>query len=162
MSPRIPLPRFADPLRLPPALPFAATEPDEPLGPAELLRLVRRIAAEDRAAFADLYDALSARILCELESTNDPVRAAAITSATFVEVWALARFHIGSDTDVHAWLTDIVARRSADRRTACTDHGSQNQPAGPTPWWAAAADSNDRELDLALRDLLVRPSVVAG
>ena len=160
MSPSISTSRYTD---APPTTNSAFLGTEEPLTlPAHLLQLVRRIAVEDHAAFAELYDALSDRLLRELESTTtDPVRAAAITRATFVEVWALARFHIGSDTDVYAWLTDIVARRSADRLAACTDHacpdqGSDEQPTR-RPWWAASADSNDREMDLALRALLVRP-----
>jgi DNA-directed RNA polymerase specialized sigma24 family protein len=131
-----------------------AAPPGVDAGPAHLLRLVRRIALEDRTAFADLYDALAARLLRQVQaSTADPVQAAAITCATFVEVWMLARGHVDPDTDVYAWITDIVGRRAADRQPAgrtCT----QDREPWPRPWWAAAPDLHDRQMVLSLCSLL--------
>jgi len=155
---RIPLPRFPAPL-----LTTTAPRTD----PTVLLHLVRRIAVEDHAAFADLYDALSLPLLRELESTlRDPDRAAGITCGTFVEVWTLARFHVGANTDVHAWMTDIVARRTADRQAADRwrpDRADERSTDAPLrPWWAAVADSHDRDMDLTLRALLVRAPRCGG
>jgi DNA-directed RNA polymerase specialized sigma24 family protein len=125
---------------------------------AHLLWLVGRIAIEDHNAFADLYDELSPDLLQELElTTADPAHAAAISAATFVEVWALARFHATPDTDVQDWIADIVARRTADRRSEPTgDRPATTVSSSGRPWWSAAATSHDRHTQLALRSLLVR------
>ena len=109
-------------------------EPSE--GQAHLQRLVRRVADEDHNAFADLYDELSGGLLLDLEqTTEDPVHAAAISAATFVEVWALARFHATADTDVHVWVADIAARRTADRQSAAGIRQAHADPvhADPVP-----------------------------
>jgi hypothetical protein len=92
----------------------------------------------------------------------------AIASAVFVEVWSLARFHANPDTDVVAWMSNIAVRRTADRRQIADVH-TQAEVVGRRPetsrrqlWWAAVADSYDRQTDLALAALLVRRSPVSG
>jgi DNA-directed RNA polymerase specialized sigma24 family protein len=163
MPSTIPLPRSAVVPLSDVALPGPAT------GRANLICLVRRIATEDHVAFGELYDALSAPLLRELRSsTSDVVDASAIASGTFVEVWSMARFHATPDMDVYAWVSDIAARRTADRRplaaarshAEATTHGP-DAPGRP-PWLAAAADSHDRHTNLALADLLARPTRVAA
>ena len=162
MPSSIPLPRSAV-LRHRDAAPLGPAT-----GPTNLLCLVRRIASEDHAAFAALYDALSAPLLRELRSsTSDEVDASAIASGTFVEVWSMARFHATPDTDVCAWVSDIAARRTADRRplaaarsrAGARTHGPDAP--GRRPWLAAAAHSHDRQTKIALADLLARPGVAA-
>jgi DNA-directed RNA polymerase specialized sigma24 family protein len=131
---------------------------------AHLLSLVGRIAVEDRGALAELYDALSARLFKHLRrSTSDPVEATAVTNATFVEVWCLARFHAAPHTDVAAWIADIAARRTADRRwvagrgaQADTTPDRSDAP-GRRLCWVAAADSHDHHTRLVLAALLDRP-----
>jgi hypothetical protein len=82
-----------------------------------LLGLVRRIAGKDRSALAELHAALSPTLIVFARSREwDPVEAAAIISATFTEVWWMARFHTFPGTDVLAWTMDIAMRRAADRR----------------------------------------------
>lgn len=136
--------------------------PGPPPGPDRLLWLVRRIADQDHAAFVDLYQAMSARLQQELRSTtSDLAHAAAIASATFLEVWSLARFHASEGTDVQAWITDIAARRIADRASGAgaPSAGDPVQPNGPgrRPWWVTIIDNHDRGTDLALASLLSRP-----
>jgi len=150
-------------IHLPPGLPCIPAWPPAVPTPADLRGLVRRIAIHDREAFADLYDALSVQLLESVRSSvPDRRRAVAIASAVFVEVWSLARFHANPDTDVVAWLSDIAARRTADRRQVA-DVNTPAEIADRRPetsrrqlWWAAVADSYDRQADLALAALLVR------
>jgi RNA polymerase sigma-70 factor (ECF subfamily) len=78
--------------------------------------LVRRVADADKGAFVQLYRAFAPEVAAHLRITAlDPANAAAITSATFVEVWWLARFHTAPDTDVSAWITGIASRRAGER-----------------------------------------------
>lgn len=85
---------------------------------ADLRRLVQRIAADDRNAFAELFDRVSGPLSSGLRSqVPDPVRAAGIVAGTFVEVWWLAGCHVAADTDVLAWINEIVRRRVADSRS---------------------------------------------
>ena len=147
---------------------YEVAPPGQTAGAAHLLWLVRRIAIEDHDAFADLYDALSVQLLDELRSTiSDPADAETIASATFVEVWSLARFHATSDTDVYSWVRDIAARRAADRRPVvdvCSQvDAPEDRPKAPgtRSWWAAVAARHERYPDLVLAALLARPADVA-
>ena len=77
---------------------------------------MRRVAHADKRAFTQLYNELAPDVAAELRvAAPDPADAAAITSATFVEVWWLARFHTAQDTDVSAWVTGIAGRRAGER-----------------------------------------------
>jgi DNA-directed RNA polymerase specialized sigma24 family protein len=128
--------------------------PTQRTGESPLLPLVRRIADEDTRAFADLHDAVSATILGKLQSpTRDPAEAAAIASATFVEVWSMARFHSAPGTDVDAWLANIVARRSADRDVNAGPSADPSDVAGHRTPCAAIVD-HDRQTLLTLAALL--------
>jgi len=85
----------------------------EPVSSPERLRwLVRRISDDDGGAFVELFDLLSGPLYDRLRSRlSDPPRAAAIITATFVEVWWLAGCHAGPDADVMMWINLIVERR---------------------------------------------------
>jgi hypothetical protein len=134
---------------------------------AYLGRLVDRVADKDRAAFADLYDALSPQLLGEIRAASTcAARAVAILSATFVEVWMLARFHASADDDVEAWIADITIRRTMNRRfdehapVAERAAGSVVSPRRPN-WSSAATDSYDRQYVLCLAALLDRPHLAS-
>jgi DNA-directed RNA polymerase specialized sigma24 family protein len=71
--------------------------------------LVARVALADRPAFVRLYAMLSAQVMIDIgRILPDPEDAAAVTRATFVEVWWLAQFHAQPDTDVPAWIARIA------------------------------------------------------
>jgi hypothetical protein len=90
--------------------------------PAGLCALVDRIARKDRSALADLRVAMGPTALEQACKTlSNPADLSAVLCATFEEIWWLARFHTSANTDVRAWIVDIVARRVADR--ARTDPG---------------------------------------
>jgi DNA-directed RNA polymerase specialized sigma24 family protein len=88
-------------------------------------KLVDRVAAGDRAAF---------RCLCTMMSTGvwraavlalpRPLDARAVTRATFLEVWHLARHHVNDPpADASVWITAIAMRRIGERlRTLGTPH----------------------------------------
>jgi hypothetical protein len=135
----------------------------QPGSPDYLLWLVRRTATHDRAAFAELYDALFDRLFRETQSVvSDPQRASAIITCAFVEIWSMARFHTSSGTDVSAWLTEIVGRRTADRQgDALVDTDSRTAAPGARRhlWWATVADGYDRQMAHTLAALLGQPRV---
>jgi hypothetical protein len=83
--------------------------------PGRLLELVRCTAALDREAFTRLHDALAPAVTATVgELTDDPVRADAITSATFVTVWQTAIANTAAGTNVTAWVIDIAVRLAAE------------------------------------------------
>jgi DNA-directed RNA polymerase specialized sigma24 family protein len=127
--------------------------------PSHLLSLVRRVALRDRPAFAEIYDAVSARLGADLRSAGfAPDEAIGVVSATFVEVWQMARFHSGPDVDVEVWLSAIAGRRSAERRLARSQASARAGPSADAtePWWVAFADDQDRLSRITLAKLLRR------
>jgi hypothetical protein len=98
-------------------------QPD--VSPERLQWLIRRISDDDRDAFVELFDHLSPRLLDALRSRlSSPCLAAAIVTATFVEVWWLAGCHAGRDSDVVAWIDRIAQRRVGEGPPATTDVSS--------------------------------------
>jgi hypothetical protein len=88
-------------------------------GPERLRWLVCRIAEDDRAAFAELFDRCSGQVASGLRrQVSDQYRAAGVLAGTFVEVWWLAGGHADPDTEVMVWIGGIVQRRVADSRPA--------------------------------------------
>lgn len=128
--------------------------------PADLLRLVGLVAGKDRPAFKVLYELTSPAVLAEVRSTIlDPADGAAVTAATFVEVWALARYHADPDSDIYAWMVGIATRRIADRWPAESGEPPVRGSAGSSAprremWWAMVAASYDRQAELSLASLL--------
>lgn len=98
--------------------------------PSRLLMLVRRVASDDRAAFTRLYDALLPQVSATVRSVvKDPERAAAVTSAAFVEAWLSADAHTALGTDIAAWITSIATRLAGESTPALTPHPSSlDQP----------------------------------
>jgi len=93
--------------------------------PGRLLDLVRRTAALDGEAFNRLYDALKPTVVATVgELTDDPARADAITSATFVMVWQTALVNTAAGTDVTAWVSGIAVRLTAEPVDAATRSGA--------------------------------------
>jgi hypothetical protein len=59
---------------------------------------------------------VSADIRVQVEQTlPDPGDVNAVMTATFVEVWWLARGHAASHPDVRAWIQAIASRRTGER-----------------------------------------------
>lgn len=81
--------------------------------------LVGRIAVRERAAFRCLYASLALPVWCDApQALPNPADARAVTRSTFVEVWHLARHHVGqSCVDTRIWIAAITARQADDRRS---------------------------------------------
>jgi len=86
-------------------------------GDDHLRWLVRRIAADDPAAFADLFYRLSGGVANMLHrQVPDQQRVVGIVASTFVEVWWLAGTHVDPDADILSWINEIAQRRVTDSR----------------------------------------------
>jgi DNA-directed RNA polymerase specialized sigma24 family protein len=98
--------------------PTGATAANDQGEDADRLRwLIRRIAADDHDAFAELFHRISGPMSRRLLGhVSDPLQVAGVVAGTFVEVWWLAGGHVDPDTDVIAWIDQIVRRRVQDRR----------------------------------------------
>jgi hypothetical protein len=104
-----------------------APGPAAPVTDNHLRRLVARTADGDRAAFRCLYGGLALAIWRTATAARlGTDSAAAVTRATFVEVWHRAgSFDPAVDGSARAWITSIGLRRAGDRlRTdsAAIDH----------------------------------------
>ncbi|MFF5296242.1 hypothetical protein [Paractinoplanes globisporus] len=125
-------------------------------GPERLRWLVRRIAGDDRGAFAELFDRCAGPVLSGLcAQVSDPRRVAGVLAGTFVEVWWLAGCHTDPGTDVMAWIDGIVRRRVADTRPA---EPADPAASGVDPFGALWAQGVEVELACLLRRRLSRPA----
>ncbi len=100
------------------AVPSGAPDEGAPAvsGAAHLADLLKRSARGDQAAFADLYDATSARAYgLALRVVRDPAQAEEVAQEAFLEVWRTAsRFDPAKGSAV-GWLLTIVHRKAVDR-----------------------------------------------
>jgi hypothetical protein len=123
--------------------------------------LVGLIGTAHHAAFAELYDMLSGAIREEIEPLLSAQAAAAVTRATFAEVWLMARLHV-NDSDVVAWISGIARRRAHERLRhgeVVIDGGPERTAAGSgwTGWRADVAGVHDRRADLTFASALDPP-----
>jgi hypothetical protein len=111
--------------------------------------------------FTALHDAMSVEVRTRIGPRLTDPAAASVTSAVFLEVWMLARFHTTPGIDVHGWILGIADRRAGerggDRRAGRSTAGPVDDGLGVNPqtrWWAAMLAVDDRRADLALTALL--------
>lgn len=118
-----------------------------PGGGADRLRwLVRRIAGDDRDAFAEFLEHFSGPVGRRVgRQVADPHRFADIVAGTFIEVWWLAGGHVDPDTDVMMWINEIVRRRVANSRSTAS---SPTDSAELTPAVLSAIWARRVELEL--------------
>lgn len=106
-----------DPLR---AVPSGASSPEgAPAAATESQRLadlLRRSGRGDAEAFAELYDATSARVHgLALRVVRDPAQAEEVTQEAFLDVWrSSARFDPARGSAI-GWMLTIVHRKAVDR-----------------------------------------------
>lgn len=78
--------------------------------------VLQRAGRGDQQAFADLYDALVARVHgVVLRVVRDPAQTEEVVQEVFVELWRLAPRYDGSRGSVAAWAATIAHRRAVDR-----------------------------------------------
>ncbi len=82
----------------------------------DLSELLRAAATGDETAFADLYDATSARLYgLVLRVVRDPAQAEEVTQEAFLDVWrASARFDPAAGSAM-GWMLTIAHRKAVDR-----------------------------------------------
>ncbi|GAA2133831.1 sigma-70 family RNA polymerase sigma factor [Nocardioides bigeumensis] len=82
----------------------------------QLAELLRRSARGDQQAFAELYDATSARVHgLVLRVVRDPAQAEEVTQEAFLEIWrTAARFDSDRGSAV-SWLLTLGHRKAVDR-----------------------------------------------
>lgn len=85
-------------------------------GTPDLGSLLRRSARGDEAAFAELYDATSARVYgLVLRVVRDPAQAEEVAQEAYLEIWrTAARFDARRGSPV-SWLLTIAHRKAVDR-----------------------------------------------
>lgn len=81
-----------------------------------LAELLRRSALGDEAAFAEFYDATSARAYgLALRVVRNPAHAEEVTQEAYLDAWrSSARYEVGRGSAV-GWLMTIVHRKAVDR-----------------------------------------------
>ena len=87
-------------------------------GPAApvLAELLSRCARGDEAAFADLYDATSARAYgLAVRVVRDPAQAQEVTQEAYLDVWRTASRFDSEKGSAVSWLLTIVHRKAVDR-----------------------------------------------
>jgi hypothetical protein len=135
------------------------------LGPERLFALIGRVGGGDRLAFAAIHDAMSVEVRTRVGPRLTGPAAASVTTAVFIEVWMLARFHMTPDTDVNGWVLGIADRRAGERRgdgrAGWPVPGTHDLPGvdPQTQWWAAMLAVDDRRAELVLTALLGRSAV---
>ncbi|HSP60021.1 MAG TPA: ECF RNA polymerase sigma factor SigK [Ornithinimicrobium sp.] len=84
--------------------------------PTDLATLLLRVAAQDQPAFADLYDAVAARVHgLALRVLRNPTMAEDVTQEVFLQVWREAAGFDPARGSALAWLMTLAHRRAVDR-----------------------------------------------
>lgn len=112
----------------------AADLPDE-VGP-RLAELLHRSSLGDEQAFAELYDATSARLHgLVLRVVRNPAQAEEVTQEVFLEVWRMASRFDPARGSALSWLMTIGHRKAVDRVRSAeastrrdTSYHQQTQP----------------------------------
>ncbi|WGL51175.1 ECF RNA polymerase sigma factor SigK [Nocardioides sp. BP30] len=96
-------------------VPGGAPEEGVPSGP-DLAALLRRSARGDESAFAEVYDAVSAKVYgLAVRVVRDPAQAEEVAQESFLEVWRMASRFDPDRGSPMAWILTIVHRRAVDR-----------------------------------------------
>lgn len=86
------------------------------LEPVDLDSLLDGVRAGDKAAFADLYDALASQVLgLATHILRDRAQAEEITQEVFVEVWQKAHTFDPARGGAKSWVLRLTKSRSIDR-----------------------------------------------
>lgn len=107
---------------------------DEPV-PVSPDDLLTRVASGDQAAFSELYDALSGRVLgLVTRLLKDRAQSEEVTQEVFLEVWQQATRFDRSRGTAASWVLTMAHRRAVDRIRA-------------------SQASHDRDTRIGIRDL---------
>ena len=82
----------------------------------DLERLLRRSAAGDEVAFAQLYDAVAARLYGLVRRVvRDPAQSEEVTQEVFLEIWRHSARFDPSKGGAMSWMLTIAHRKAVDR-----------------------------------------------
>ena len=83
---------------------------------SDLAELLKRAGRGEKSAFAELYDATSARVFgLAVRVVRDPAQAEEVAQESFLEIWrGSARFDPDRGSAI-AWMLTIVHRKAVDR-----------------------------------------------
>jgi RNA polymerase sigma-70 factor (ECF subfamily) len=96
--------------------PFVGERPAKGGDHAVLGDLLRRSARGDEQAFAELYDATSARVYgLALRVVRDPAQAQEVTQEAYLETWRTASRFDPAKGSAMSWLMTIAHRKGVDR-----------------------------------------------
>ena len=120
-------------------------------GQDELRRLMARVALGDRAAFAALYDATSAKLFgVVLRVLPSRAEAEEVLQTAYLKVWRHAGRYSAARASPIAWMAAIARNAAIDRARANASRGGAHEPA-EEEGWAAIADAGPSPEDAALR-----------
>ena len=133
-----------------------------PASPADLAELLKRSGRGDEAAFAELYDATSARAYgLAVRVVRNPNQAEEVMQEAFLELWRTASRFDSAKGSAVSWILTLVHRKSVDRirsaeastrRDTVWHHGSQEVEHDSTAE-AAQASMEARRVRQALDSL---------
>jgi RNA polymerase sigma-70 factor, ECF subfamily len=94
-----------------------ATRGSQPAsGGPDLAGLLQRSARGDEAAFAELYDATSARVYgLALRVVRDPAQSQEVTQEAYLEIWRTSSRYDPARGSAISWMMTIVHRKAVDR-----------------------------------------------
>jgi RNA polymerase sigma-70 factor (ECF subfamily) len=125
----------------------------------EDIERLKRVAARDQHALAELYDAHSRRLFgLILRMLKNRSEAEEVLQEVFVQVWTRAStYNIGLGSPA-AWFVGIARNRAIDRLRANavrvrTAEAVPEPPPMETPEWQAAAGQRQRDVQRALSAL---------
>ena len=105
-----------DPMSRFSVVPSGDESPEGTTRPVQLEALLRRAATGDESAFAELYDAVSARLFGLVRRVvRDPAQSEEVTQEVFLEIWRhSARFDPAKGAAL-SWMLTIAHRKAVDR-----------------------------------------------
>jgi RNA polymerase sigma-70 factor, ECF subfamily len=111
------------------AVPSGEESPDEPNPNAHLASLLRHSSLGDQSAFAQLYDAVAARLYgLVLRVVRDPAQSEEVIQEAFLEIWRMSSRFDPNRGSALGWMMTIAHRKAVNRvRSAAAagrrDHG---------------------------------------
>jgi len=99
-----------------PAWPVYFERVNDEMAPDKDVELLRRVAAGDRAAFADFYDrhsTLMFSVACKI--LNDPNEAQDVLQETFVQIWEKAERFDPKLGKAASWVATLTRNKAIDR-----------------------------------------------